>query len=233
MVKAVFFDWFNTLARFEPPREKLYSQVLQEFGINVSPKEIIRGILTADRYYFEENAKSPVEERSPEEKFEVYSHYPKAVLSEAGINVPPELPLKIIKKVQELYKGTTFVLFDDVLSTLEALKQQNFVLGLLTNLAKDVDSICRGLGLEPYLDVVVSSGEVGVDKPDPRFFSLALQRAGVDASEAVHVGDQYQLDVVGARQVGITPILIDRYDVHPEVKDCPRIRSLTELTRYL
>jgi len=62
---------------------------------------------------------------------------------------------------------------------------------------------------------------------------LALQRAGVDASEAIHVGDQYKIDVAGARGVGINPILIDRYDLYPEFSDCPRIRNLTELTKYL
>jgi len=74
---------------------------------------------------------------------------------------------------------------------------------------------------------------VGADKPEPAIFLAALERAGVNAAEAVHVGDQYKLDVVGARGVGINPILIDRYDLYPEVSDCPRIRSLTELAQYL
>ena len=74
MIKAIFFDWFNTLAHFDPPRHQLYSQALREFGIELSPQKIIRGILIADQYYFEENAKSPVEERSPEEQAEVYIH---------------------------------------------------------------------------------------------------------------------------------------------------------------
>ncbi|MEK0338355.1 MAG: HAD-IA family hydrolase, partial [Nitrosopumilus sp.] len=76
-------------------------------------------------------------------------------------------------------------------------------------------------------------GEVGTDKPEPPIFLAALQRAGVNASEAVHVGDQYKLDVIGARGVGITPVLIDRYDLYPEVSDCPRIHRLTELAEYL
>jgi putative hydrolase of the HAD superfamily len=80
---------------------------------------------------------------------------------------------------------------------------------------------------------VVTSKEVGVDKPNPLIFQAALQRAVVDASEAVHVGDQYKMDVVGARGVGINPILIDRYNLYPEVSDCPRIRNLSELADYL
>ena len=233
MIKAVFFDWFNTLARFEPPREELYSQAFQQFGIKLSPKDIIRGILTADRYYFEENTKSPVEKRSPQEQMEVYLYYPNAILTEAGVKAPKELPLKILNIVKEQFRGMTFTLFDDVLSTLKTLKERKFILGLLTNLDKDMNPICRELGLESYLDFVVTSAEVGVDKPEPPIFLTALQRAGVNASEAVHVGDQYKLDIIGARGVGIAPILIDRYDLYPEVSDCPRIHRLTERAEHL
>ena len=233
MIKAVFLDWFNTLARFEPPREELYSRAFRQFGIGLNAKEIIRGILAADRYYFEENAKSPVDERSPEEQSEVYIHYPKAILAEARVEVPQELPLKIVKLVLQQFEGVTFALFDDVLPTLKILKEQSFILGLLTNLTQVIAPIYHKLGLEPYLDFVVSSGEVGADKPNPPIFLAALQRAGVEASETVHVGDQYRLDVVGARGVGISPILIDRYDLYPEVTDCPRINTLSEVAEYL
>ena len=63
--------------------------------------------------------------------------------------------------------------------------------------------------------------------------NAALARAGTEASETVYVGDQYQIDVVGARRVGITPVLIDRDDISPQVSDCPRIRSLAELEQFL
>jgi len=233
VIKAVFFDWFNTLARFEPPRQKLYSRAFQQFGIELLPEDVIRGILIADRYYFEENAKSPLGKRSPQEQMEVYLHYPKAILTEAGVKAPKELPLKILTIVKEQFKGSTFVLFDDVLSALETLKQQKLILGLLTNATKDTISVHRKLGLEPYLSFVVTSEEAGADKPNPLVFRAALDRAEVNAAEAVHIGDQYELDVVGARGVGITPILIDRYDIYPEVSDCTRIHSLTELAEYL
>jgi len=233
MIKAIFFDWFYTLARFEPPRHQLYSQAFREFGIELSPEKVMRGILIADQYFFEENAKSPVAERSPEEQARVYIHYPNTILTEAGAKAPRELSLKILKRVTEQFKRVAFALFDDVLSTLKTLKQQDFILGLLTNLDSDMVAICRELDLEPYLDFVVTSKEAGADKPKPPIFLAALSKAGVNASEAVHVGDQYKLDVVGARGIGINPILIDRYDIYSEVSDCPRIHSLTELAQYL
>ena len=233
MVKAIFFDWFNTLARFEPPRHELYSRILRQFEIELNQREIIRGILTADRYYFEENAKSPIDKRSPEEQAEVYTYYTKMILAEAGIEATPELPLKIVQMALQQFRGVSFALFDDVLPTLNTLKKLRLVLGLITNVAQDISPISHKLGLEPYLDFMVSSREVGADKPDPAIFLAALQRAGVEASEAIHVGDQYSLDVVGARGVGITPMFIDRYDLYPEVTDCPRIHTLPQVLEYL
>jgi len=233
MIKAVFFDWFDTLARCEPPREELQSQALRELGVECSPQQVMRGILIADREYFEENSRSPVQKRSPEEQAKVYTRYQKTILTEAGVKVSEELLLKILMIMEEQFKRITFVLFDDVLSTLETLKQQNLILGLLTNAPKDMISAHHWLGLEPYLNFVVTSEEAGSDKPEPLIFLAALDRAGVNASEAVHIGDQYELDVVGAQRAGITPILIDRYNIYSEVTDCPRIRSLTELAQFL
>jgi len=233
LIKAVFFDWFNTLARFDPPREEMQSRVLREFGIGVSPQELMPGVFAADNYWFEENARSAIRGRSPEEQKEVNTHYQKTLLAEVGINVSRELLLKIVKRLHELFRGMTFALFDDVLTVLLELKQRGLTLGLLTNLDRDMVPICNKLGLEPYIDFMVTSGEIGVDKPHPPIFLAALERARVNAAEAIHVGDQYKVDVIGARGVGIAPILIDRYNLHLEVSDCPRIVSLTELDRYL
>ena len=233
MIKAVFFDWFNTLIHFDPPRAELYNRVFQQFGIELPPKAIMRGILAGDLYCFEENTKSPVEERSDEEQAEVYSYYPKAILTEAGVKVSEDLPLKILEIVQQQFKGDALVLFDDVLSTLKMLKERRLILGLITNATREKVSLHSKLGLEHYLDFVVTSQEVGADKPKPPIFLAALERAGAKAFEAIHVGDQYKLDVVGAREAGINPILIDRYDLYPDVSNYPRIHSLTELAQHV
>lgn len=233
MLKAVFFDWFNTLALYQPHREEIQSQALRESGIKVSPEKILPGIMAADGYFLEENALSPVEKREPAERAGVYARYQGIILNRAGVEADKELLAKIMKKVGELFKGVRFVLFDDVLSTMKILKKDRLTIGLLTNATRNIVSIHRELGLEPYLDFVITSEEAGADKPHPPIFLAALDRAGVNASEAVHVGDQYKIDIVGARGAGISPILIDRYNIYPDVSDCPRIFSLTELPDHL
>ena len=92
---------------------------------------------------------------------------------------------------------------------------------------------CRGLGLAPYLDLVITSQEIGFEKPHSPIFLAALERTGVKASEAMYVGDHYSIDVVGARGVGMEGVLLDRYDLFGQITDCPRINTLVEVVKHL
>jgi putative hydrolase of the HAD superfamily len=91
------------------------------------------------------------------------------------------------------------------------------------------DQICQvGPGPGVPVAIVLDSAVVGISKPDPAIFNLALEAVGVDAAHAVFVGDTPPVDVVGARAAGITPILVDPYDLHVDV-DCRRVRSLADV----
>lgn len=229
MIKAVFFDWMNTLTHAEPDRHEQFCQIAQELGIELSPQKVMRGIYAAGTQL---PAGAPFRWRESEDP-EVFIRYIEIVLTEAGARLPRDTVLEILKRIIQTARKETYVLYDDVLPTLKKLKKRGLIVGLITSLTKDMNLICGDLGLTPYLDFVVTSKEVGSDKPEPPIFLAALERAGVSASEAVYIGDQYETDVVGARGVGIKPVLIDRYDLMLEVSGCPRIHSLTELSQYL
>jgi putative hydrolase of the HAD superfamily len=79
---------------------------------------------------------------------------------------------------------------------------------------------------------VFDSHREGVEKPDPRYFAIALAQSGAKAEETIHVGDLYYVDVAGARGAGITPVLFDVADLYPEA-DCLRVRSLNDLVAAL
>jgi putative hydrolase of the HAD superfamily len=64
-------------------------------------------------------------------------------------------------------------------------------------------------GLLDAFEFVIDSGEVGVEKPDPRIFQIALDRLGVSPAAALYVGDLYEVDVVGARAAGLDVVLLD------------------------
>lgn len=115
---------------------------------------------------------------------------------------------------------------------LAALRAAGYHVAVVSNSNGHVERFLENAGLRPYLDFVIDSGIEGVEKPDPRIFEIALARAGVAAHEAVHVGDIYEIDVVGARAAGLRPVLLDPDDLAPGA-DCTRIRSLAELPAWL
>ena len=82
------------------------------------------------------------------------------------------------------------------------------------------------MGLTGHVDFAVTSGETGVEKPDRRIFEAALVKADVSAGEAVFVGDQIESDIFGAEQAGLRPILIDRYNGHPDYQSHPRVTDM-------
>jgi putative hydrolase of the HAD superfamily len=91
------------------------------------------------------------------------------------------------------------------------------------------DEICQvGPGPGVRVATVLDSSVVGIEKPDPAIFRLALDALGVEPGAAIHVGDTPGADVAGARAAGVTPVLIDPYDLHPDV-DCQRVRSLADV----
>lgn len=233
MIKAVFFDWFNTIAHYQPAREELEQQALKEIGYSVPLQTVSQGLYLSDKRYYEENARLPIRRRSPEEQAKAYADIQATILTEAGIQPSPDIVTKLMLRMRELYSQMKFVLYGDVLPTLQALKAKRLTIGLLTNLQREIDDMVRTLGIAPYIDFAVTSGEVGADKPKPPIFLKALERAQVKPAEAIHIGDQYQNDVLGARGVGIPALLIDRSDLHPEVTDCPRIKTLMEVVTFL
>lgn len=116
--------------------------------------------------------------------------------------------------------------------TLAELKGRGFTLGVVSNADGRVEQFLDYAGLRPHLDFIVDSGRVGIEKPDPRIFQIALERAGAQPQQAVHVGDVYEVDVVGARAAGIQPIFLGAAGLAPP-DDVVVIRSFTELARAL
>jgi putative hydrolase of the HAD superfamily len=231
MIKAVFFDFYNTLVGYDPPQEELEARVLRDFGIEVSPEVFRRPLVIADEFIYREHARLPISKRSKEERGALYAQYHGIILKEAGIKSSPELIAGILGKLMKL--NLKLVLFDDVMPALAHLRELGLILGLISNVDRDITPVCQELGLSAWLQVVVTSQEVGFNKPQPEIFQAALKQAGVKSAEAMYVGDQHQIDVVGANKAGMRGILLDRHGYFEEITDCPRIRSLTEVAEHL
>jgi putative hydrolase of the HAD superfamily len=135
-------------------------------------------------------------------------------------------------------------LFPEAEKVLEALNSQ-YAVALITNTQgqKRVGThrISQFPELDKYFRVVIVAGEEGIPtKPDSEPFRLCLQELGIDASEAVYVGDDYRIDICGARKAGMHPIWIKHHlvkrnwpDVDTEVPIISSLDKLLELQKLL
>ena len=230
MIKAVFFDLYHTLITYDPPQEELIARALKDFGIERDPAVFRRPLISADEFIYEEIANRPLGQRSQEEKVALYAQYQGIVLREAGIEADDKLTMNLLVKMQQYTMN--LALFDDVTPALDNLKSRGLVLGLISNVEQDMNDTFTRLKLDSWLDIIVTSLDVGAGKPQPKIFREALRQASVQADEALYVGDQYRVDVLGAEGAGIKGILIDRAGYHQDI-NCPKISSLQEVTDYL
>lgn len=232
MIKAVFLDFYNTLARFQPAKEELQIIACESVGVYPTLEGILDGYNIADAHMDRENSLAiPLANRSVDQQREFFSRYQQLILQGAGIEVNIDVAAQIWEALTRLPYG--LALYGDVLPALEILKSKGITLAILSNINRDLAKLSRELGLGSYIDFIVTSGEVGLGKPHPLIFSVALERAGVESHEAFHVGDSYLSDVKGARSAGIFPLLLTRDENSIEPLDCVCIDSLDKIEEHL
>lgn len=163
-----------------------------------------------------------------------WSLYFGETLRRAGLTVSEaELAALIGALVKEHLRASLWChVPDDVVPVLERLRARGLRLVMVSNADGRLAAIMAGLGLAPRLDHLLDSHVEGLEKPDPRFFELALARSGARPASTVHVGDLYHVDVAGARAAGLRAALFDPAGLY-DGADCPRLRSLDELARRL
>jgi HAD superfamily hydrolase (TIGR01549 family) len=231
MIKAVFFDFYNTLVDYDPPREVTEAEVLAELGIQISPEKLRRPLMVADDFLSHEHSRKSLAKRSKEDVAAIYGRYQAMILKEAGLEVSPELIGNILRKWTTL--ELKMALYDDVVPALTELKGRGLTLGLISNVDRDIEAVYNQLGLADWLQLKITSKEVGFTKPNPEIFRAAVKQAKVKPAEAIYVGDQYQIDILGAEGVGMRGILIDRHDYFADISDATRIRNLAEVAQHL
>ncbi len=237
--EAVFFDVGGTLAWAEPSADEIWARSLEEHGHRVSPADVRLGAGAAGPEINREDIIRAFREvlngfdapfpRTKEEQRAYFRRFDTLVLE--SLDIPPgdDILDTVSRRFEE---DLALHLFDEVRSTLEALRSQGFRMGVISNATHDLPDRLDRLGLTPYFEAVTYSYEVGFEKPDRRIFETALRRLAVEAEDAVHVGDNYDADILGARSVGITPALLSR-DGSSDASDCIVLGSLEELLDHL
>ncbi|MGA2629832.1 MAG: HAD family hydrolase [Terriglobia bacterium] len=115
---------------------------------------------------------------------------------------------------------------------LAKLRAQGYYLGVISNSSGTIEQQLGRVNLAHYFNAIFDSALVGVEKPHPEIFRVALERAGMKAGETVFVGDTNATDMGGAYLAGLRGVLIDRVGAYPHV-ECPCIASLPDLEPLL
>jgi putative hydrolase of the HAD superfamily len=150
------------------------------------------------------------------------------------IGAPETEHARLIRLVADGFRNirTWSVMMPDTPGYLASLKKQDSFLGVISNSLGTLEDQLQHMGLRDYFQAVFDSAIVGVEKPHPEIFQLALASAKVAANEAVFVGDTNATDMGGAQLAGLHGVLIDRVNAYPHA-ECPRIMSLPELNSVL
>ena len=121
---------------------------------------------------------------------------------------------------------------EGLLEALDRAAEAGVRMGVVSNSEGQLERLFARVGLQGRFEVIVDSAIVGISKPDPRIFEIALEAMGVsDPAEATYVGDIPSVDIDGARAAGLSAVLVDELDFYPEQPD--RRRSIVALVREI
>jgi FMN phosphatase YigB (HAD superfamily) len=233
---VVFLDLGDTLLRAHPSWAGVYRLGLADAGIEVDEAELERALLEASRPG--DSALAGPFEATEEASFQRIKEFDAAVLASLG---HAGLPDDVFRGIEAAFLArSAWYVFPDVVPAVEVMHAAGLRLAVISNWLWGGPELLHSLELARHFEALVVSARVGYNKPHPGIFDHALRVMAVDAADAVHVGDNYQADVMGARAVGIRPVLIDRRQRDParlpqthDDPDLPVIGDLFELLDVL
>lgn len=225
---AILFDAGGTLIDAIPPREIVFSRILLKHGKTVEPKMIAPLLAKADGIFDSEFAKQDGMNEGA-----LWSKYDDFVLDELGFTGNRKTLAKDLSAAWDeiLPIVDSWVSYPETESVLEILKERGFKLGVVSNATDLVRRVFDNLGLTKYFDFLVVSDEVGVRKPSPKIFRLAMEIAGTSPGRSLYVGDKLATDVAGAKRVGMNAVLVDRVNAFPHAR-CLREKDLNFFRRF-
>jgi len=215
--KAVIFDMGQTIVHPDYP---FLLQLATDFGVETTLDEVAKGMALAREKFMrgdrEDNWK------------EFFTFW----LSYVGAN-PSDFP-PMLKRIHERHQREHLWNWVEPTASqaFTELKSDGLRLAVVSNADGTVAAMLRKFKLDSFFECVVDSHIVGVEKPAPEIFMIALRQLELLPEHCVYVGDNYDKDVVGARNAGLQPVLIDPYQVVPE-KDVEKITTLAELPPLL
>ncbi len=202
MTRAVLLDALGTLVELEPPWPALVAQ-LGARGVEIDEHQA-QVALRAEMRHYRDHCVEAADAGALAALRARCTEVLRAELPEHARDLDAaELQAALLASLR-------FGVYPEVPDELRALRATGCRLVVVSNWDISLHDVLAQTGLDAMLDGVVTSAQAGVSKPDPAIFSRGLELAGVAADEALHAGDDVELDVGGARAAGVRPVLIAR-----------------------
>ena len=227
---AIRFLWFDIgYTLLYKPREPAYHEVLAELGHDIPVARLEREYHLVDKLFMRERPG-------------VFGHDPETFMPwflgelnyRLGIRTDIARTWARLKEAQP--PGDRLWLpFEHVPRALEGLRDRSYRLGVISNWDPTARPLLAACGLDDYFEHVVVSCELGIEKPDPRIFQAAMERAGVTAPECLYIGDNYYVDSIGARTAGMQALILNRFDSLgvEEIRDQVILRDISQVAGWL
>jgi putative hydrolase of the HAD superfamily len=206
--RAVFLDALGTLLELEPPWVHMREFVPDRIG-----DETLVAAVRAEMAYYRTHAE---EGRDATSLADLRRRCAELISRELGAEIT----------VEQLIASVRIDAYPDASPALAELRELQMKLVVVSNWDVSLHTVLERTGLAGLLDGAVTSAEAGARKPDAAIFEAALELAGCEPGQALHVGDTAAEDVEGAAAAGIRGLLIDR-DGHGD------IASLNQISEHL
>ncbi|MEO2091165.1 MAG: HAD-IA family hydrolase [Gemmataceae bacterium] len=219
-IRAVYFDAVGTLIFPNPPASAVYAQVAGRHGQTIDPAVI--SPLLWQQFQFEDDLDRQFGWGTSEERERRrWRNIVSAALPGSSDQLFDEL-------FHHFAQPSAWIVPDDAARTLTELTAAGYRVGIASNYDRRLETVVGGsAALAPVRGRLVISSVVGVRKPGAGFFDAVITSAGCEPEEILFVGDDLENDYHGATAAGLTAVLLDPKDKHPETER--RVRSLGEL----
>ncbi|PYU83474.1 MAG: hypothetical protein DMG50_07985 [Acidobacteria bacterium] len=173
-IEALTFDWYGTLAnhRHKRGRGRLFSEYLASHGLQSAPWD--RSVLNKVFDYYGGSYKV---ESSGAEKRTFWIQFTRLLFEQSQVSGATASQAEVhATAIRDIFGSACFEVYADVQPVLHALKQRGLRLAVVSNWHRGLDSFCHEMNLSNLLDIVISSSDIGIEKPDSRLFNEVVYR---------------------------------------------------------
>ena len=224
-IKHVFFDLDHTLWDFETNSAKAFEFIFNDNDVQVNLEDFLGIYAPINQKYWklyreERVSKSALRYKRLKETFDVLNYK----ISDDLIDHLAKVYIYNLPNNNYLFDGTI-----DILNYLEP----KYEMHIITNGFDEVQQLkLEKSGIKKYFDKIVTSESVGVKKPNPKIFDFALQTANALAEHSIMIGDNFEVDIMGAQQIGMQTIFFNYQNEHVN-DNILSVNNLLEIKQYL